>query len=145
MGDAYINNNQHVIFSTHERRPLIIDQAQMWAYIGGIVRNVGAIPMAIGGMADHAHVLASLPATMDIADFVSKVKANSSRWMNEKERGFAWQRGYAAFSVSVSNLAAVTRYIETQPAHHAKRDFQGEFIALLKKHNVPYDARYVFA
>jgi len=92
----------------------------------------------------HVHLLAALPADLDIAKFVNVLKSNSSKWMNEQKRGFAWQRGYGAFSVSASNLPAVTRYIEGQAEHHRKRDFQQEFLALLKKHNVAFDPRYVF-
>ena len=144
MSQAFTSNNQHVVFSTKERRPMIAlaKQPKLWAYVGGIIRNIGGMPMAIGGVSDHIHVLAALPPDLDVAKFVSTIKANSSRWMGPE---FVWQRGYGAFSVSTSNLDAVTDYIERQSAHHAKRDFESEFIGLLKKHNVPFDPRYVFA
>lgn len=146
MSQAFISNYLHVVFSTKQRRPTIAmaQRARLWAYLGGIMKNVRVTPLAIGGMADHVHVLAALPSDESIARLVNVLKSNSSRWMNEQGRGFAWQKGYGAFSVSASNLAAVTRYIESQPEHHKKRDFEVEFVALLKRHGVAFDARYVF-
>ena len=144
MAQTFISNNQHIVFSTKQREPLIGQQERLWTYLGGIAKGVKAIPMAIGGMPDHVHVLVSLPADMSIAKFVNVLKSNSSKWMNEQGRGFNWQQGYAAFSVSTSNLASVTEYIENQAEHHKKRDYRAEFVALLKKHKVAYDPRYVF-
>jgi REP element-mobilizing transposase RayT len=100
--------------------------------------------MAIGGMPDHVHVLAALPADLAIAKFVNVLKSNSSKWMRERGVEFGWQKGYGAFSVSASNLDSVTEYIENQAEHHKKRGFRQEFLALLKKHLVPFDPRYVF-
>lgn len=141
MPQSFISNNIHVVFSTKQRQPLIKkeDERRVWAYLGGIVRNYDAVPLAIGGTSDHVHVLAALPATLAIAKFVNVLKSNSSKWMNEQVRDFAWQSGYGAFSVSSSNLAAVTRYIENQEEHHRRRDSRAEFIALLKKHGVALD------
>ena len=146
MPQAFISNNVHVVFSTLERRGLIPPERQqrLWSYLAGIARNVGATPMAIGGTNDHVHVLAALPSDLAIAKFVNLLKSNSSKWMSEQRRGFAWQKGYGAFSVSASNLAAVTEYIENQATHHKRRDFRQEFLALLKKHRVPFDPNYVF-
>ena len=146
MPQAFISNNVHIAFSTLERRGLIPPERQkrLWSYLAGIARNVGATPMAIGGTNDHVHVLAALPSDLAIAKFVNLLKSNSSKWMSEQRRGFAWQKGYGAFSVSASNLAAVTKYIEHQPEHHKRRDFRQEFLALLKKHRLPFDPKYVF-
>lgn len=100
--------------------------------------------MAIGGTANHEHLLASLRADLSISDFVRLAKANSSRWARETNRRFGWQRGFAAFAVSFSNLGSVTRYIDTQEEHHRKRSFEDEFIAMVKKHHIAYDPRYIF-
>ena len=146
MPQSFVSNNVHIVFSTKERKPLIPSdqQKRLWAYLGGIAKNVGVTPMAIGGMPDHVHVLAALPAELAIAKFVNVLKSNSSKWMHERGVEFGWQKGYAAFSVSTSNLSSVTEYIENQAEHHKKRDFKQEFLALLKKHRVPFDPRYVF-
>src|SRR5262249_61513876 len=98
----------------------------------------------IGGSNNHIHALIAVPATACIADVVLATKTNSSRWMKRGLKTFAWQEGYGAFSVSASVLPRVAEYIRTQEEHHRKRDYKAEFIALLKKHRVPYDPRYVF-
>src|SRR5258707_6010115 len=76
---------------------------------------------------------------------VSLLKANSSKWMGEQGKDFSWQEAYGAFSVSSSNLDRVARYVENQEAHHRKTSFEDEFRALLRKHGVESDPKYVFA
>jgi putative transposase len=81
---------------------------------------------------------------MPLADAVTLVKSNSSKWIREQGKSFAWQEGYGAFSVSSSNVAGVIKYIDNQEAHHRKISFEDEFISLLKKHGMPFDPKYVF-
>ncbi len=119
-------------------------QPRLWAYMGGIARNHKFLVLANGGMEDHVHLLIQLPPVLSLAKAVSLLKANSSSWMKEHGRKFAWQEGYGAFSVSASNLAAVERYIANQQKHHRRRTFEDEFIALLKKHGIPFDPKFVF-
>jgi putative transposase len=95
-------------------------------------------------MEDHIHLLLQFPATILVSKAVMTIKANSSRWMSSQSGGFAWQEDYGAFGVSKSNIAAVVRYIQDQHKHHRKMSFEEEFIALLKKHGIEYDPRYVF-
>jgi putative transposase len=95
----------------------------------------------IGGMEDQIHLLVQIPPTVTLSKAVTTIKANSSRWMGAK---FSWQQGYAAFSVSASNIPTVSRYIKNQKAHHRKMGFDDEFLALLKKHGVQFDMKYVF-
>ena len=90
------------------------------------------------------HLLFHLPPSLALAKAVTLFKSNSSRWMNESSRKFAWQEGYGAFSVSTSNLAAVVRYIQDQESHHRKISFEDEYLMLLKKHGVEFDPKYVF-
>jgi len=137
----------HVVFSTARRRPLIQESqsADLYAYVGGIVRGMNGILLAIGGMPDHVHLLVSLPANLAPATAVQAVKANSSKWMRH-ERGepdFGWQAGYSAFSVSVSAVPRVSAYIAGQAEHHRTYSFQQELIALLKKHGIAYDERFL--
>lgn len=112
--------------------------------MAGICANVGMFALAIGGIEDHVHSLVELPPTMSLSKAVNLLKSNSSGWMNDQRSDFHWQEGYGAFAVSVSNLAAVKRYVLNQEAHHRNMTFQDEYIALLKKHGVQYDPRYVF-
>ncbi len=146
MSHSYSQNHLHVVFSTKERQKLITLQMQpkLWSYMGGIGRNHGFLVLANGGIANHVHLLIQLPPALALAKALSLLKANSSRWMNEHGIKFAWQEGYGAFSVSASNLAAVERYIQNQAAHHRKISFEQEFIALLRKHRIEFDPKYVF-
>ena len=101
----------------------------------------------IGDVADHVHILLSVPATMPMAKAMQLIKGGSSKWIHENfpdQRLFAWQGKYGAFSVSVSQLETIIAYIKNQEEHHQKMTFQEEFMVLLKKHNVEYDERYLW-
>jgi REP element-mobilizing transposase RayT len=149
MAQTYTNLLVHIVFSTSNRAPLLTDaiRPDVHAYLGGIMRELDAIPIAIGGTADHVHLLIRLPANLSAADCLRIVKTNSSRWVKErwpKHRKFAWQGGYGAFSVSESRRAAVIRYIQDQEQHHRRISFQDEFLTLLKNHRVEFDERYLW-
>jgi REP element-mobilizing transposase RayT len=146
MPHTYSQNYLHVVFSTKERRKLITKEFQpkLWSYMAGIGRNNGFLVLANGGMEDHAHLLIQLPATLALAEAVQLLKGSSSKWVGEHGREFSWQEGYGAFSVSKSNINTVVKYIANQEIHHRKITFEDEFIALLEKHGIEYDPRYVF-
>jgi putative transposase len=146
MPHSYANNLLHVVFSTRERKRTIPSGslAELWAVMAGIGRNHRLMVIKIGGMEDHAHILFALPADVTLAHAVQVLKANSSRWMRERVPRFAWQEGYAAFSVSASVAAAVKKYIENQAEHHKRRSFEEEFVMLLEKSGVAYDRKFVF-
>jgi len=146
MPHTYSQNYLHVVFSTKERRKLITKEFQpkLWSYMAGIGRNNGFLVLANGGMEDHTHLLIQLPATLALAKAVQLIKGGSSKWINEHGRAFAWQEGYGAFGVSKSNMNVVVKYIANQEAHHRKITFEDEFIALLEKHGIEYDPKYVF-
>jgi putative transposase len=129
----------HIVFSTSGRRSLIPDpiRGSLHAYIGGIMRNVGATAIAVGGTADHVHLLVEMKPSLSVADLVRLAKCNSSSWLAEKSGGwFAWQRGYAAFSVSRSLLPSVVRYVNNQEKHHRRRGGEEEWNAFLKRHGI---------
>ncbi len=93
--------------------------------------------IAVGGIADHAHVLLLLPATMPLAEAMQKIKANSSRWLGEQTgKPFQWQEGYAAFSISLSHTEATVAYILNQRKHHERRSFVQEMRTILRKHGM---------
>jgi len=116
------------------------------AYLGGIVTNLGGVPESIGGVEDHVHLLIGLRATHCLANVVRDVKANSSRWANDaaREKGFQWQEGYGAFTVSAILTEKAHNYILKQEEHHRQRSFQEEYVELLQKGMVEYDERYLW-
>lgn len=148
MAHTLTNLLFHVIFVTKNREPLIDADVRgsLHAYVGGIVRESNGIAIIVNGTADHLHALIKLPPTLCISDALRLVKTNSSKWMHEQKRRtkFAWQSGYAAFTVSESGVRKVRAYIEQQEEHHGKRTFAEEYIEFLEKNHIPYDPRYVF-
>jgi putative transposase len=148
MASTHLSLHYHLVFSTKNRAPLITEKwrERLHAYLGGVVRNVDGVPEAIGGVSDHMHLLIGLKATSCLSDVVRDVKAVSSRWMHEEagDRGFSWQEGYGAFTVSASQLDVVREYIAKQEEHHRKRTFQEEYVELLKRSGVEYDDRYLW-
>jgi REP element-mobilizing transposase RayT len=146
---SYISAYFHCVFSTKERRPFITPELQerLWPFLGGIARQNKMKALEIGGVADHVHILLSLPSTMAVAKAVQLIKGGSSKWVHETfpdQRAFAWQEEYGAFSVSVSQLDKTIAYIRGQAKHHRKLTFQEEFLTLLKKHRIEYDERYLW-
>jgi len=148
MAHTYCSALFHCVFYTRERRKAIAPdlQERLWAYMGGIARENEMKALAVGGMDDHAHLLLSLPSTLTIAEAMRKIKGGSSRWLHEScgLTGFEWQKGYGAFSIGCSQVDATVAYIAGQQEHHSKRDFQAEFLSILKRHGIEYDPRYVW-
>ena len=139
----------HIVYSTKHRRETIATewQADLYAYIGGIIKERDGISLEIGGMPDHIHILAKLSPKLAIMDVLRDIKAVSSKWVNDRQltRGrFEWQTGYGAFSVSQSQFDVVRTYIHNQEQHHRKTPFKSEFITLLERHQIEYDPKYVF-
>lgn len=149
MGHTYTNLNYHLVFSTKDRLPIITPDAKprLYAYIGGIVRELRGELIAIGGVEDHVHILCRLGTAVSLADALRQIKGSSTRWANDElklDTKFAWQTGYAAFSVSQSKIPNVERYIAEQEEHHLKRGFKDELIDFLKRHGMEYDERYLW-
>lgn len=139
----------HLIFSTKDREPWLDRETRprMHAYLATVCRDLGAEAHRVGGVADHVHVITTLPRTLSQAEMIEKVKKTSSKWIKSlgpKYRGFYWQRGYGAFSVSPSQLDAVVAYVDDQQEHHRSRSFQEEYRDFLRKHGVEFDERYVW-
>ena len=137
----------HITFSTKERDPSIPDNVRgdLHAYMAAVLANAGCPAIIAGGVADHVHLLVLLSRTISIAALVEEVKTASSRWMKTKGvPTFAWQTGYAAFSVSESQESRLVRYIARQSEHHRSDDFRAEYRGLLERHKVVFDERYVW-
>jgi putative transposase len=137
----------HLIFSTKQRKPLIAPdiRSDLFAYLGGIVREIRDTALIVNGTCDHVHMLIRIRPANSIAEIARIVKTNSSGWIRKKgHKDFGWQAGYGVFSVSESSIPAVTQYIAAQEEHHKKHSFQEEFVAFLKKNKVAYDERYIW-
>ncbi len=141
MAHAYTNLLFHIIFATKERSLLIDEQFEprLHEYVGGTIRGLKGTSLQIGGADDHVHILVKLPPTIAVSDFLEKLKANTSKWSKSVRRGFGWQEGYAAFTVSESQVGRVRRYIQRQRQHHAKISFRDELVALFEAQGVKYD------
>jgi len=131
----------HCVFSTKERRPWLTPGIceRLWPYLGGIARANDLKALAIGGVADHVHVLLSLPATIPVSKAMQLLKGNSSKWLREtfpelRAQDFEWQEGFGAFSIGVSGVEDTIRYIQNQEEHHRRRSFREELEGFLKKH-----------
>lgn len=139
----------HIIFSTKNREPWLDPSVRprMHAYLATICHNIEADLVRIGGVADHVHIVTTLPRTLSQAELIERLKKGSSKWIKAVDvryRGFFWQRGYGAFSVSPSQLDSVLKYVNDQQGHHRTRTFQEEYRDLLHKHRVDFDERYVW-
>jgi len=141
---SFVSCLMHCVFSTKERRRLItpVLQDRLYPYLGGIARENKMKALSIGGVEDHVHALVSIPSTISIAKAVQLLKGNSSKWIHEtfpNQRLFEWQEGYGAFSISVSGLEDMKRYIQSQKQHHANLSFREELIVFLEKHGIEYE------
>jgi putative transposase len=146
MAHSYPNVLIHCVFSTKNRTNTIPEtlSPMLYRYFIGIGKNLHIGIIDVGGIANHVHLLMALPSDISLAKAIQALKANSSRWLREHGVDFAWQEGYAAFSVSASQREGVRRYIENQAEHHRRRTFEDEFVALLQKSGVKYDPHFVF-
>ena len=139
----------HLVFSTKQRHPFLRDDGlrqDLHAFLGGTSKTLGCPPILVGGVEDHVHLLARFGRTITQADWVKELKRVSNVWLKDEGgiSNFEWQGGYADFSVSQSNLEQVKRYIENQESHHRKLTFQDEVRALLTKHEMEWDERYIW-
>ncbi len=146
---SYVSSYHHCVFSTKERRPFITEnlRQRLWPFLGGIAREHKCKALEIGGTEDHVHLLLSLPSTLSIAKVMQLIKGGSCKWVHDtfpEHRMFNWQEEYGSFSTSFSDTENVIQYIKRQAEHHRKMTFKDEFLALLKKHKIDYDERYLW-
>jgi putative transposase len=147
MSSTYLSLHFHLVFSTKNREGIIAPEwrSRMHEYLGGTVRGLGGTPDRVGGVADHVHLLVGLKATHCLSDFMRELKKASSLWAHEtgKSPTFAWQEGYAAFTVSATSRKAVQHYIDNQEEHHRAKSFRKELIEMLEKAGVEYESKYL--
>lgn len=149
MANSMVKINLHIIFhikstSVQMRQE---DLPQIFAYIGGILKGEGSVPITVGGVSDHIHLLSNLPKDKTVSELVRVTKAKSSKWIKTLSpyySNFAWQNGYGAFSVSPSILDKTINYIKDQARHHQLKSYQDEYKAMLEAYHIPYDEKYIF-
>jgi REP element-mobilizing transposase RayT len=138
----------HVFHIKNPQVPIRLeDKNILYAYIGTIIKDRGSIPILINGTQDHVHILCVMSKNISLAMLVEEIKRHSSRWIKTLDahyQQFAWQEGYAGFSVSQSIHDKTKRYIANQEEHHKKMSFKEELIAFLKEYEIEYDDRYLW-
>lgn len=147
MPQSLANVLIHLVFSTRDRAPSLTSdiRAELYPYLGGLLRNIDCPMLQIGGVEDHVHILFRMSRTITLAQVVEKTKTSSSKWLKTKGRpDFAWQAGYGAFSVSQSQVCHVVAYIQRQEEHHRVVSFQDELRQLFADAGIDFDERYVW-
>lgn len=149
MANTYSQITIHAVFAVKHRDCFITKawRDDLHKYISGVITNKGAKSLAVGGWKDHVHILFGMPVTISISDFMSAVKANSSKWINEQgflKTKFQWQEGYGAFSYAKSQRDTVINYIMKQEEHHQSKSFKEEYLKMLNDFEVIYNDKYLF-
>jgi REP element-mobilizing transposase RayT len=139
----------HIVFHVKNDEALICieDEAELYAYIGGVIKANGSYPIQINGTENHIHILTTMSKNISLAKFVEEIKRNSSRWIKSKGnnyRYFAWQGGYAGYSVSQSKVTIVDTYIKNQKEHHKITILREEYLQFLREHDIEFDEQYIW-
>uniref|UniRef100_A0A832G8G8 IS200/IS605 family transposase n=1 Tax=Ignavibacterium album TaxID=591197 RepID=A0A832G8G8_9BACT len=148
MANTYTQIYLHLVFAVQNRTSLIQPEwkNELYKYITGIVNNNGHKLIVINGTSNHLHIAIGYKPHQLIPELIQDIKANSSKWINEKRfvRGkFNWQAGYGAFSFSHSHLDAVVKYTYNQEQHHKRKTFREEYIQRLTRYDIPFDEKYI--
>jgi REP element-mobilizing transposase RayT len=149
MANTYTQMYVQVVFAVLGRANVIreANRIEIEKYICGIVSNKRCKPLAIYINPDHAHILFGLHPTISVSDLTRDIKANSSKFINEKKYiagKFSWQDGYASFTYSKSEISIVINYINNQAEHHKEELFKDEYLKLLQTNKIEFDDRYLF-
>jgi len=148
MSQSLVKNYIHIVFSTKGRKDLISPEisSRLFPYMYGIFKNMKCYPKLIGGHVNHVHILCQLPKTLALSKLIEQLKSGSSKWLKADNRleNFAWQNGYAAFSVQYNNVLTVVDYIANQEVHHQNLSFEDELRKLLIENALDFDERYLW-
>ena len=149
MANTYTQINIHAVFAVKGRENFLEEQLmhRLCQYISGILTNLKQYPLAVGGYKNHVHVFFEQSPDVALSDIMEKVKANSSRWINQNKfvtGHFEWQRGYGGFSYSRSQRNNVIQYIMNQEEHHRIKTFRKEYMAILKNFEIEFKDQYLF-
>jgi len=147
MSSTYSSLHYHVVFGAKWREPLIATswRARLHEYLGGTISGLGGFPLGVGGTIDHVHLFLGLKPSRCLADVIRELKKSSSAWVHDKIKlsAFAWQEGYATFTVGAPSRPAIQEYIANQEEHHHKKSFRQELEEMLKRAGIEYDPQYL--
>jgi putative transposase len=149
MADSYTKIFIHLICCVKRSSALIAPswEEELHKYITGIVTAKKQKMLIINGIANHVHMLIGFKPTCSLSDLVREIKANSSKFVNERnftKYRFEWQHGFGAFSCGYDQVDMVAAYIRNQKEHHKVKTFREEYLAILEEHQVEYKAEYIF-
>jgi putative transposase len=148
MPSTHLSLHYHLVFSTKNRIPTITAdwRSNLHAYLGGIVKGMNGVPLAIGGIEDHVHLLIGLRATHRLDYVLRDLKAESSKWAHQVvgRKLFEWQGGYLGLTVSPSQIENVRRYVLNQEEHHRRQTFEEEYLEMLELAAIEYDPRFLW-
>lgn len=149
MSQSLVKINIHIIFSTKHRYPWIDEKIrpELFTYVGGICKKFEYYPIIVGGYYDHVHILCMLSKKIPLMKFMQEVKSHSSKWIKTKHlkyQQFRWQNGYAAYSVSSTDLNRIKSYIKNQIDHHKQQTFKTELVDFLNKNSMQYNENYLW-
>lgn len=149
MPNTYTQIHVQMVFAVRFRQALITKEykTDLYKYMTGIIQHYEHKVLAINGVPDHIHILIGQRPTQALSELVQKVKANSSKWINEQRfvpGRFEWQSGFGAFSYSKSQVETVINYIRNQEEHHRHVRFLDEYQSFLNDFEIDYDGQYIF-
>jgi REP element-mobilizing transposase RayT len=149
MANTYTQLNTHVVFAVKGRENILPStmRPELFKYISGILTNIDQFSLAVNGYKDHVHLFFEMSPAKSLSEIVRIVKANSSKWINEKKfiaSKFLWQEGYGGFSYSRSQRDNVIKYIMKQEDHHHQKTFREEYLSILKSFEISFDEHYIF-
>ena len=149
MANTYTQLYFHIVFAVKGRSNYISEnwKDELYKYISGIIANKDQKLMIVNGMPNHIHLLIGTKPNCNLSDLIRDIKANSSKWINEKKFTnfhFEWQTGFGAFTVSQSVVPNVIEYIKNQEEHHRKKTFKEEYVEFLKAYQIDFKDEYLF-
>ncbi len=149
MSQTHVSVYLHVVFSTKNRFPFLTSkiEPELFAYVGGILNNLGCRLLAANGTENHVHLLISIDKNVQIPKLVGTIKRESSKWLKARSHmlsKFGWQDGYSVFSVGHTQLPDVKKYIAGQKVHHAKKLFEDEMRTFYRKYEIEFNEQYVW-
>ena len=149
MSKEFISCLVHVVVGTLRQRNFLTSdvRSQLATYLSSVAKSKGSKLVALGGSENHIHFLLALPSKLSIESAILPLKQSSTTWLRqnfEALRSFSWSSGFAAFSISRSQLDSTLLYIQNQEQYHWKKSFQEEYKEFLNYHHLPFNELTLF-